>query len=113
MPLPPTVLVAAANVEMGNVTASALRGAGYRVRIARNAYEALLVLEQTGVDLLVTGLQMSDMERLEFIKRAKAIYPEVRILQIPAFSGAASQSQATHLDDADLVTAARRELGGA
>jgi len=77
MPLPPTVLVAAANVEMGNVTASALRGAGYRVRIARNAYEALLVLEQTGVDLLVTGLQMSDMERLEFIKRAKAIYPEV------------------------------------
>lgn len=49
----------------------ALSGAGYQVVEASDGEEAVNMLEQTDIDLLVTDLNMPNMDGVELIKRVR------------------------------------------
>lgn len=58
-----------------------LRANGYRVQTAPGGHEALALLEQAPVDLIISDMRMPEMNGAEFLRRSRTLVPEaVRIL---------------------------------
>jgi CheY-like chemotaxis protein len=77
----PAILLVDDDVFLLIVTAELLSDLGYPVTTARNGSEALAVLDHGhAVDLLVTDVQMPDLNGLELARRAKAIKPTLAVL---------------------------------
>ena len=57
-----------------------------RTLIADNGVQALKMLEQQPVDLLITDIRMPGMDGLELIKNAKKICPELEIIIISGYA---------------------------
>jgi CheY-like chemotaxis protein len=117
MPLPYTVLVAEDDPLVLDVVETALDMAGYTVLTARNGYEALRILEERHVDLIVTDIRMPEINGVELASRARAMQPDLRIVLITGFADAVSKtSHGTLLHKpfhaADLVRTIRMELTG-
>jgi two-component system NtrC family sensor kinase len=54
-----------------------LEKAGYEVFSAHNGGEALAVLEQNKIDIIITDIKMCDMDGLEVIRRAKVVCRDI------------------------------------
>lgn len=55
--------------------------AGYRVHTAEGGAEALAILEQTSIDLIISDMRMPEMDGAEFLTQAATYWPDtVRIL---------------------------------
>ncbi len=64
-----------------------LEEAGFNVLTAANGLQALGILEDVKVDLLMTDIKMPDMHALELIPRVRAEHPDLPILVASAFKG--------------------------
>ena len=60
---------------------------GYWVFTAENGLQALGMLEDEKIDLLITDIKMPDMHAMELIPRVRAEYPQLPILVVSAFKG--------------------------
>ncbi|MCI0440498.1 MAG: response regulator, partial [Chloroflexi bacterium] len=83
---------------------------GYTVRAAPSGESALDLLKEMTFDLLVVDLQMPGMGGVEFMRRAKSLYPDVRILILTAHSGKESAIQALRLGVSDYLEKPVRDL---
>ena len=63
-----------------NVIAEALSAKGFRVLAMNNGDEALRLLTQEPVDVLLADIVMPDMNGIELAKRAKLIRPILKVL---------------------------------
>ncbi len=62
-----------------------LKELGHQVLAAENGVEAIRHLEQdTPFDLILTDIFMPEMDGIEFIEKAKALYPELKIIAMSA-----------------------------
>jgi CheY-like chemotaxis protein len=64
-----------------------LTEAGFNVLTAANGMQALGILEDIKVDLLMTDIKMPDMHALEMIPRVREEHPDLPILVASAFKG--------------------------
>jgi response regulator RpfG family c-di-GMP phosphodiesterase len=62
-----------------------LAEAGYRIVTAENGYQALGMLEDEPVALLMTDIQMPDMDAFELIPQVRAQFPGLPIIVVSAF----------------------------
>ncbi len=76
---------------------------GYTVRGAPSGEAALDLLREMTFDLLVVDLQMPGMGGIEFMRRAKRLYPDARILVLTAHGGKESAIQALRLGVSDYL----------
>ncbi len=60
---------------------------GYRVYPAMNGLQALGLLEDNKIDLVVTDIKMPDMHALEMIPWIRAEYPGLPVIVVSAFKG--------------------------
>ncbi len=70
--------------SVGTVLSALLVQDGFHVRYARNAQEALAVLESQPVEVMITDLRMPGMDGLELLRCTKARWPEVQIIMLTA-----------------------------
>jgi CheY-like chemotaxis protein len=63
-----TVLVANSNLHNQRAIADLLAGQGYRVVKASNGKQALALIEQGGIDLVVSAMTMKGMDGLELLR---------------------------------------------
>jgi CheY-like chemotaxis protein len=63
-----TVLVANSNLNNQRTIADLLAGQGYRVVMASNGKQALCLIEQGGIDLVVSAMTMNGMDGLELLR---------------------------------------------
>ena len=63
-----TVLVANSNLNNQRAIADLLAGQGYRVVKASNGKQALALIEQGGIDLVVSAMTMKGMDGLELLR---------------------------------------------
>jgi CheY-like chemotaxis protein len=63
-----------------------LRRAGHRVSTFENGVGAIREIEKNPPDLLITDIFMPDMEGLETIRRARALWPAMPIIAMSGFS---------------------------
>lgn len=81
-----------------------LEEAGYRVIAHSRGGPALEMFTTTEVDLVITDIQMPEMDGYELLKRLQAISPETPVIAITAFGSIDSAVQAMKLGAEDYIT---------
>ncbi|RKH09163.1 sigma-54-dependent Fis family transcriptional regulator [Corallococcus sp. CA053C] len=90
--------------NMRATTALLLKGEGYTVSEAATGEEALGVLAQGRVDLLLTDLKMEPMDGLTLLKRGLEVAPRLQAIMMTAFGSIESAVEAMRLGAYDYVT---------
>ena len=78
--------------------------AGLRVRPARTTEEALEILDQVPVDIVVTDLRVPELGGLDLLRRIREHYPQISVLVLTQYGTIESAVEATRLGAADFVT---------
>ncbi len=82
-----TILVAEDEPASRFLYIEELEEAGYRVLTAENGMQALGILEDVHVDLLLTDVKMPDMHAIEMIPLVRKDHPRLPILVASAYKG--------------------------
>ena len=78
----PTVLVVDDDAEGRAAMLKVLEGSGYKTLEADNGQQALDIILQDNIDVLVTDLRLPVMDGVELLKRAKAADQEIEVILI-------------------------------
>src|SRR5438034_1793830 len=78
----PTILIVEDDVENRAAMVKVLEGAGYKTLETDNGQQALDIIEEEDVDILVTDLRLPVMDGVELLKRAKANAQEIEVVMI-------------------------------
>jgi DNA-binding NtrC family response regulator len=77
---------------------------GLRTRTASTTEQALEILDQMPVDILITDLRVPQIGGLEFLKRVRSSYPQTAVLVLTQYGTIESAVEATRLGAADYIT---------
>ena len=78
----PTILVVEDDAENRAAMVKVLEAAEYKVLETDNGQQALDILNEENVDILVTDLRLPIMDGVELLKRAKAVEQDVEVIMI-------------------------------
>jgi two-component system response regulator HydG len=78
--------------------------AGLEVRSSETTEQALEILEQYPVDILVTDLKVPQLGGIDLLKRVKAAYPQVAVMVLTQYGTIETAVEATRLGALDYVT---------
>jgi DNA-binding NtrC family response regulator len=77
---------------------------GLRTRTASTTEQALEILDQMPVDILITDLRVPQIGGLELLKRVRTSYPQTAVLVLTQYGTIESAVEATRLGAADHIT---------
>jgi two-component system, NtrC family, response regulator HydG len=78
----PTILVVEDDSENRAAMVKVLEGAEYKVRQTDNGQQALDIIHEEDIDIIVTDLRLPIMDGVELLKRAKAAEQDIEIVMI-------------------------------
>ena len=96
MPRFRTILVTDDDPDLREIIAATLAEAGYAVLAAANGYDAIGVLADNWVTLLITDVTMPGIDGFELARQAKVMRPGIKVIYL---SGAAVESAWRRLVD--------------
>lgn len=103
-PTPVTVLI----VDDENATRTLCRDvvaeSGLRARLASTTEQALEILDQFPVDIVITDLKVPEMGGIELLKRVREAYPRTAVMVLTQYGTIESAVEATRMGAADYVT---------
>jgi len=70
---------------------------GYLVNTVANGYEALDYLREHDVNLIVTDINMPEMDGIAFLREASRSFPGINVIMITAYGGVESYIEAINL----------------
>ncbi|MDX2480149.1 MAG: response regulator [Desulfuromusa sp.] len=76
---------------------------GYQAEAAANGFEALDYLDNNRVDLIITDVNMPEMNGLVFLRKLNQSYPEIKVILITAYGGVGSYLEAINLETMDYL----------
>lgn len=76
----------------------------YNVICAKDGADAILLLKNNYFDLVITDLMMPAINGLELLKKAKELYPDIKVLMITAFGTIETAVEAMKLGAYDYIT---------
>ncbi len=76
----------------------------YDVTCAKDGADAILLLKDNFFDLIITDLMMPAINGLEVLKKAKEIYPDIKVIVITAFGTIETAVEAIKLGAYDYIT---------
>ncbi|MGQ0614148.1 MAG: HD domain-containing phosphohydrolase [Planctomycetaceae bacterium] len=103
MVAPVRILVVDDEIQIAQLLAGVLRGAGHDTAYETDGRAALMRLERDPCDLLVTDLRMPGMDGLRLIEAARKANPDVDALIMTAYASADSAVQALRGGIADYL----------
>jgi DNA-binding NtrC family response regulator len=77
---------------------------GWRVRTASTTEQALQILEQSQIDIVITDLKVPLLGGLELLKRIRETFPHVAVIMLTQFGTIENAVEATKNGAADYVT---------
>ena len=70
---------------------------GFQVEAVANGFEALEYLQKNVVDLVITDINMPEMNGLVFLRELNRSYPAVNVIMVTAYGGVESYLEAMNL----------------
>ena len=99
-----SILIVDDEVTTRNLCRDVAADAGLQVYVASTTEEALEILDQFPVDIVVTDLQVPQLGGLELLKRTRANNPEIAVMVLTQYGTIATAIEATRLGATDYVT---------
>lgn len=99
-----TILVVDDEQIQVETLARALRKTGHEVRTAMRGEDAVAVVKDEAVDIVISDLRMPDISGLEVLKQIKQIQPEVAVIMATAFGTVSGAVEAMKEGAADYLT---------
>src|SRR5580692_10272454 len=99
-----SILIVDDEVAARNLCRDVAANAGLQVYVAATTEEALEILDQYPVDIVVTDLQVPQLGGLELLKRTRANNAEIAIMVLTQYGTIATAIEATRLGATDYVT---------
>jgi DNA-binding NtrC family response regulator len=99
-----SILIVDDEVTTRNLCRDVAADAGLQVYAAATTEEALEILDQYPVDIVVTDLQVPQLGGLELLKRTRANNPEIAVMVLTQYGTIATAIEATRLGATDYVT---------
>jgi DNA-binding NtrC family response regulator len=87
-----------------NLCRDVVAEAGYRVKTASTTEQALEILDQFPVEIVVTDLRVPSIGGIGLLKRIKESYPEIAVIVLTQYGTIESAVEATRIGAADYVT---------
>ena len=78
--------------------------AGYEVFTANNGYEAIELIQQESVSVIITDMRMPKMDGIEVLKQAKAIVPNIAVIVVTGYATVDSAVEAMKYGAVDYIT---------
>ncbi|MBL8721264.1 MAG: sigma-54-dependent Fis family transcriptional regulator [Myxococcales bacterium] len=98
------VLIVDDDLQMGEMLQKRLAKAGFEVLTSSSGASAIAVLERDDVEVVVTDLNMRDMDGLQLCERIVANRPDVPVLVLTAFGSFESAVAAIRVGAYDFIT---------
>jgi DNA-binding NtrC family response regulator len=98
------VLIVDDDTSMCELLAEGLGQQGYEARWKASPHEALAEIEQRNFDVVLTDINMRDMNGLELCQRATEAHPELPVIVITAFGSMETAVQAIRAGAYDFIT---------
>ena len=99
-----TVLIVDDEDATRNLCHDVVAETGLRPRLASTTEQALEILEQYPVDIVLTDLRVPQMGGLELLKRIRETYPQTAVIVLTQYGTIESAVEATRMGAADYVT---------
>ena len=103
-PLAVSVLIVEDEDATRNLCRDVVVDSGLHARAAATTEEALEILEQHPVDIVITDLRVPQMGGLELLKHIREIYPQTAVIVLTQYGTIESAVEATRMGAADYVT---------
>jgi DNA-binding NtrC family response regulator len=99
-----SILVVDDEVSTGNLCRDIAGQMGLQAYAAQTTEEALELLEQSPVDMVITDLKVPQLGGLELLKRIRSSYPQVAVMVLTQYGTIETAVEATRLGALDYVT---------
>jgi DNA-binding NtrC family response regulator len=103
-PVSATVLIVDDEDATRSLCHDVVTDSGLRTRTASTTEQALEILDQMPVDILITDLRVPQIGGLELLKRVRSSYPQTAVLVLTQYGTIESAVEATRLGAADYIT---------
>jgi DNA-binding NtrC family response regulator len=103
-PISATVLIVDDEDATRSLCRDVVTDSGLRTRTASTTEQALEILDQMPVDILITDLRVPQIGGLELLKRVRTSYPQTAVLVLTQYGTIESAVEATRLGAADYIT---------
>ena len=94
MPEAGRILIAEDDAALREALTEILEAEGYRVTAAGDGAEALVALDASGADLVISDVQMSPVNGLKLLERIRETQPEVPVVLMTAYGSIAQAVEA-------------------
>lgn len=101
---PATILIVDDEDTTRNLCRDVVSDAGLRTRTASTTDQALEILDQCPIDLVITDLRVPQVGGLELLKRIRETYPQTAVIVLTQYGTIESAVEATRMGAADYVT---------
>ncbi|HVB57616.1 MAG TPA: sigma-54 dependent transcriptional regulator [Candidatus Acidoferrales bacterium] len=99
-----TVLIVDDEDTTSSLCREVVAEAGLRTRTASTTEQALEILDQHPVDIIITDLRVPELGGIELLKRVREIYPQTAVIVLTQYGTIESAVEATRMGAADYVT---------
>jgi len=103
-PMSATVLIVDDEDATRSLCHDVVTDSGLRTRTASTTEQALDILDQMPVDILITDLRVPQIGGLELLRRVRSNYPQTAVLVLTQYGTIESAVEATRLGAADYIT---------
>ena len=102
--VPATVLIVDDEDAIRSLCRDVVVESGMRTKLASTTEQALDILDQSVVDIVITDLKVPQLGGIELLKRVKETYPHAAVIVLTQFGTIQSAVEATRMGAADYVT---------
>ena len=97
------ILVVDDEERVAGLSETILRREGYTVRTANSGTEALALLREQPVDLLITDMMMPQMDGMQLLAHVKELYPDTDVVVVTGYGTLEDAVEAMHRGAADFL----------
>jgi DNA-binding NtrC family response regulator len=99
-----SILVVDDEAILSRLIEKVLKKEGYNVHLAPSAKDALEILRDNTVDIMISDISMPEMDGFALLKAVKADYPDVGIIMMTGYADAYTVKDALLLGADDYIT---------
>ncbi len=102
--VPVTVLIVDDEDATRSLCRDVVAESGLRTKLASTTEQALDILDQSPIEIVITDLKVPQLGGIELLKRVKETYPQAAVMVLTQYGTIESAVEATRMGAADYVT---------